>query len=500
MAHNEQTESWRGRVIAITMALYLILLSVATWRHTFWRDEAGAWLIGRDCNNFHSLWHVVHYEGHPPLWFLVMFVIGHLTRNPEWIKLPNLLATLAAAAMILPSRNLSIATRLGLIFSYFMLFEYGLIDRNYMIGIVFLVAAAMWLRKPGSKFENSELKVSTALSLAALTSVPALIVAVSLYAYALAAGARERWSGRRVWAMVLFGVCVLSAVVTIWPPADSGSILMRDQWSASIRLGHALRSVAEAYLPVPGATVHFWNVTLLSRASGFVEGSVGFLLAIALAAFFRRRLVRWLFVISSILLLAEMAFTGLQYMRHVGWLFVVFLLALLLEGDHGLRKTWRGWMLAGILLVQVGSGIYAAAVSVVHPFSSARQVAQFLQEKRLEKVPMVFAPGVIGLAVLAYLERPSAYYPERHGQGSYFVWDRGALWSEHMPTPAEMSQLSSDGVLAVLISDKPLSIEETKQLDVEEIGAFNDEIVEYGYYVYRRLPHTAPRVTSDTAK
>ena len=85
------------------MVLYALLLGVATWRHTFWRDEAGAWLIGRD-NSLGGLWHVVHYEGHPPLWFVVTWAVAHLTWNPEWMKVPNLVATLAVAAMILAAR------------------------------------------------------------------------------------------------------------------------------------------------------------------------------------------------------------------------------------------------------------------------------------------------------------------------------------------------------------------------------------------------------------
>jgi len=334
--------------------------------------------------------------------------------------------------------------------------------------------------------------------LAALTSVPALIVAVCLYGYWLAGRAQELWRARRGWALGLFVVSVACSVAVVWPPADSGSVLLIDHWSAWVRLTHALSSIAKAYLPIPGATIHFWNVTLWSLGPMWLEGVVGALLAIGLTVFFRNRLVRWFFVGSSILLLGQMAFTGLQFMRHVGWLFVVFLLALLLEGDRDLGKSWRGWMLTGILLVQAGSGVYAATMTLVVPFSSARQVAEFMREKRLDKAPLAFSPGVAGLAVLAYLERPSAYYPERHGQASYFIWNRDALWNEHMPTPEEMAELSSSGEPAVLVTETPLNMEQMTQLRVEEIGSFGEEIASaYPYFLYRRAPDAAQKTASD---
>jgi len=198
------------------------------------------------------------------------------------------------------------------------------------------------------------------------------------------------------------------------------------------------------------------------------------------------------------LLLAQMAFTGLQFMRHVGWLFVVFLLALMLEGDRDLGRSWRRGLLAVVLLVQAGSGVYAAAVSIVVPFSSARQAADFLREKHLDRAPLVFSPGVAGLAVLAYLERPSAYYPERHGQASYFIWNRDALWNEHIPTPAEMAELSSGGDPAVLMTETPLSVEQRRQLGVEEISSFGEEIAyAYPYFLYRRTPDAAQKTAGD---
>jgi hypothetical protein len=488
----EQMATARGRLMAVAVALYAVLLGLGTWTHTFWRDEAGAWLIGRDLG-LTSMWHVVHYEGHPPLWFLMMYAVAHVTWNPEWMKLPNLVATALSAWMILSARELSAWTRLGLVFSYFMLFEYGLIDRNYMIGIVFLIAAVRWMQE-----DDAELKIGVALSLAALASFAALIVAVCLYAYFLLPGmrrdgeVRSQWDSRRFIAMGIFSVCAAGSAAVIWPPEDSAAFIFQGHPAAWTRIGNAFSGIADAYLPVPGRLVGFWNVTVFDWMPGYVGIVVGALLAVGLAVLFRNGRVRWFFLGTSALLLAQMSATSRMFMRHIGWLFVVFLLALLLEGDGGLRKTWRAWMLSGVLLVQAGTGIYTAMVSVIYPFSAALQVADYLREHHLDQGPMVFAPGAGGLAVLAYLERPSAFYPELHGPGSYVVWSRATLWAEHLPSEAELAALTSNGQPTILLTIDPLDAGDMKRLKVDLLESFPGAITSgFPYYLYQRRPAQA---------
>jgi hypothetical protein len=465
----------------VALVLYAVLLGLATWRHVFWGDEAAAWLIGRD-NSLLGLWHVVHYEGHPPLWFLVTWAVAHLTWNPEWMKVPVLLATLATAGMILSARGLGIWTRVGLICSYFLLFEYGVIDRSYTIGVTLVVAAAVWLQR-----EGGELTTAVLLSLAVLTEVPAGIVAVCLYGFLLRRG---RWDARRWLGLGIFVVSSAIAAATVWPPADSGSVMIRDHWTVAVKLSHALASIAQVFLPVPGGRIHFWNRTLLSRGPVLLELAVGAVLAVALAMFFRRGAVRWFYLGASALLLLELSYTGLQFMRHIGWLFVVFVLALLLEGDVA-RSAWRRGMLAGLVAVQAACGVYAAVVSVVVPFSSSRAAAQYLREQHLEAAPLVTSPGGVGLAVLAYMERPSAWYPELHGQGSYVVWNIAWLSGAYRPTPKELDALAQGPQGALLMTDKPLSEDERVSLGVVEMASFTDAIAnEYPYYIYRRM---APR-------
>jgi hypothetical protein len=473
----------------MALALYLVLLGLATWKHTFWRDESQVWLMARD-NGLRSLMHVIRYEGHPPLWHLTIWPIAHLTWNQNWMKLPNLLATLTAAWMVVSVRSVAVWARLGILFSYFMLFEFGLIDRDYMIGIALLIAAVAWIVK-----EDSELKIVAALALAAITSVPALEVSACLYAYFLWPTAEVRatgwpgWNRQRLAGLLLYAVLAGSSVWILRPPPDAATRVFQDHSSNGVRMLRAFAAFPRAYFPIPGAKVYFWNLTFFDLHRAVWSEALGAVLAIALVFFFRGQKQRWFFLATSVLIAAVISLLPGAFLRHIGWLFLVFLLALLLMPRQMQPTGWRRGFLALVLLVQAGAGIYTATVSLFRPFSSSRAVVQYMQQQQLTGAPLVFSEGVIGEAVLAEMQRRSAYYPEYKGQASFVTWNTALLWANHVPTRDELTALSAGGQQAVLITEDPLSNEKQTQLGVRLLRSFPDEIAyKYPYYLYQRTP------------
>jgi hypothetical protein len=480
-------------------AIYSILLAIVSWKHTFWRDEAQAWLIARDSTSLASVVHNVGYEGTPPLWHFVLYFITRFTMNPQWMKLPNYLFSIAAMALILSATKVSVWVRVGFVFSYFMLFEYSVIDRNYMIGILLLVATLTLFKN-----DESPLKISIALSLAAFTSLPALVVAVCLYPIHLvpviaAAGIRKpaRWlpalGVKKVAALTLFALCVLISLAIIHPPAGTAALVAHDQSSRLLRI-LKFSSVAQAYLPIPD-TLFFWNSSLFSSLGRAVSTSVGLALALSLCFWFQRRAARYFFIITSTLLVLEMAAAKTFAMRHVGWLFIVFLLAILLEYEHpipesspagSLKFSWRPALLAGILIVQVATGLFAIAVSMRYPFSPSKQLAVFLQQQHLDQSPIVFLPDYTGGAVLAYLQRPSFYSVERRTQSSFMIWDNIEAGPHSIPSKQQFSAAAENGVNPVLITEGPLTDQQISALGLKFVAAFTGGVnAPDHYFMYK---------------
>ena len=68
----------------VVLAVYVVVVITVMCFHEPWFDEAQSWLIARDCS-WHDLLLVrPHYEGHPPLWWLLLAIPARLGVPYEW--------------------------------------------------------------------------------------------------------------------------------------------------------------------------------------------------------------------------------------------------------------------------------------------------------------------------------------------------------------------------------------------------------------------------------
>jgi hypothetical protein len=491
----------------LSLCLFIIdtcLLCAAAVKHTFWRDETQAWLIARDSPNFVALLHNLRYEGHPPLWHIVLFPLTRLGLDPRWMELPHLLFAIAAGALLLFSKQLTLPTRAGLTFSYFLLFEYGTITRNYMLGIVLLLAATILMTR---KDNRTTWTVPVLLSLAALSSLPALVLAVSVFNIYLVQNCllhRDGVNGIQLrtprtpfmLSSVLFVMCAFASAVLIRPPSDTGVFLEFHPLPQGLtaKLSRCGSTIAAAYVPIPLWAHEFWDVAYVRTLSHHLSEIFGWALFAAIVLYFRRPVARYFFLAGSALLLVEELLSRRFSMRNVGWLFICFILALLLEyAPSGLQRSktqvrswWRTCLMAAVLTGQVYSGLFAVAVSLKYPFSRSLEAANFLRSQHLDSAPLVFEPDFVGSPILAYLQLPSAYSFELHRQTSFVLWSRTEFLERHVPSPAELKMAAGSRVHPVLITVKALSPEQENSLHVHRLATFDHAINPFdNYYIYR---------------
>ena len=130
---------WRGFAFAVYLAVVVCVMAF----HEPWFDEAQSWLIARDAS-FHDILLVrPHYEGHPPLWWLMLSIPAKLG-VPYEIGLKGIqlaCAALMSGLLIFRAPFPPVAAAL-LPFTYFMCFQYGVTSRPYalMCAAMFLVA------------------------------------------------------------------------------------------------------------------------------------------------------------------------------------------------------------------------------------------------------------------------------------------------------------------------------------------------------------------------
>ncbi len=142
------------RFVGLSLAECLVLLmftaiaAVAVWFHEPWADEAQAWLIARDLG-IRGILHQMGYEGSPPLWHLLLWVLIRL--HLPYAALGAVSLTLVAAGMYIWLRwsPLPAPVRLLVPFAFYYQYQYAVVARSYALSTFLAFAAvALWRAKP----------------------------------------------------------------------------------------------------------------------------------------------------------------------------------------------------------------------------------------------------------------------------------------------------------------------------------------------------------------
>ncbi len=249
------------------LSVYILIASANIITHEMWRDELQVWFTNVESKNLQELMANLEYQGHPPLWYLMLYVLSRVTRNPAAMQALHLVIAVGGAYIFLRFAPFSRLWRLLFVFGYFPLYEYAAISRNYGIGMLLLFC---FCAACGAKRKNFFI-LSLILFLYSLVNVYAFIITICLLA-ALAfkvitdAEARAALIKRKLTilpcaALVATGL-VISGVV-MHPSPDcmfSEKLLLTfyPEWAA--QTGAA---VWQGLVPIPQLTQSFWNTNII---------------------------------------------------------------------------------------------------------------------------------------------------------------------------------------------------------------------------------------------
>ena len=145
----EKFKSWafskeHGKCDVITLIIYLLGVCTVSFFHEPWFDEAQAWAIARSGTIKEILFEIPHYEGHPPLWHLILVPFAKLGAPYELsLAAVNIFFMTLAVAVLLFKSPFPKLIRCLLPFNFFLFYQYGVVSRPYCILVlaIFLAAA-----------------------------------------------------------------------------------------------------------------------------------------------------------------------------------------------------------------------------------------------------------------------------------------------------------------------------------------------------------------------
>ncbi len=407
----------------VVTVVYGILLAITMAHHELWRDEAQAWMISAASNSFADIFHNIRYEGHPPLWFLIIWPFTYFD-NPDWIKVPHFLLAVATCYLILRYAPFPRWVTLLLVFGYFFFYEYGVISRNYQLGVLGIIGFLVFL--PRAK--HNPWWAVVFLAIAAMANIYSLIVSLvfGLYYLVQTFPALRHQSTKFKWHFALGGIVLLAIVgataVSLKPPSNEG---FSPIWYLQLdmeRLSGVLNMFSRVYVPIPDDIRAFWNTTLF-RTAWLPYCSVALLGLLALVLGRYPQYLIW-FLLLVIGLLAFHYVKYLGHLRHGGHMWLAFIAIMwLLSTQIGWQQLAKPIKVVFILLL--AAQLYAAGVATVkeiaYPFSGGKATAEFVEQAGFSNYRVIGHVDNAVSAFTAYYGKP-VYYPVSRSNGTFVIW------------------------------------------------------------------------------
>ena len=206
------------------IAAYAVLIVIVALRHELFRDEVRAVTIAASSHSLRELWANIRNEGHPALWYLLLYALVRTTGSLYVLK--PLSAVIAAAAVWVFLRRAPLKNWQKALFAFGALpaYEYSVMCRNYGISMLILFAIAIWWRERW----KHPLRLAVLMAILANTNAHSILIVgallVALFGELLFERPPETRDFLLRWAaplLVITGGGVLASYLVIRPDATS---------------------------------------------------------------------------------------------------------------------------------------------------------------------------------------------------------------------------------------------------------------------------------------
>lgn len=389
----------------LALLAYAFALIWIMYYHEPWFDEAQAWLIARDATMKDLFMSITHYEGHPPLWFLILMPFAKSGMPFEFgVKTVNFMLMTTAMGLLIFKAPFHRLIRCTLPFTYFFFYQYGVISRTYSLMLLGFVLSAITYKKRNEK---------PFLFIASL----AIICGASAYGILISAGIALAWlmeifdyrfslkkakdfiGSKRFKALLVLLIYNALLLMSIYPYADT--------YATNAVHNNMATLLFYMFYMAPGdaiGTFVFAN-NVISIMQVFFSIMISIILYFVLIQFTRIYQKQPLFVLPFLFFVT---FCGVVYfwVHHIGiiTMFYLFLIWCCLdqkEKDYSKSKIIQQLMQnekqkrrmrmigSGLLAVAIGISVYWSVAASIKDiklnYGTGRESANFIKENKLEQ-------------------------------------------------------------------------------------------------------------------
>ena len=422
MATNRDKSFLNSFILTGASILYIAIAWYTMSHHELWGDEIHSWNIAKASNSFADLLSNTRYEGHPPLWYTILWTVSKFTHDPGSIQVIHLVIACLIAFLVLFFSPFPLLTKLLIPFGYFFLFEYSVLSRNYAIGILMAFCICIIMSR---NFKGKTVLYYCLLFLLSNSHLLALVLAASIHLYFLFILKEQGKSKRSLLVHVLTSIAIfIPSVFFILPPPDSSlnTNFWLSRWSAN-QLFSIVQAPLRSFVPIPNwSEYHFWDTNFLvgKKTNWFIPIISGTLILLAIIVLKKNKKSLYLFLCNFLLIVLLSFIIPFTNARHVGFIFIGFLVALWFYCEHQKLDKSRHLIVLLLLAFQLIGGVIAVTKDVKYPFSNSSRVIDLLNQVSPEQKIVTDYWCLNNLA--AFTDKPY-YCVDLQREATFLLWN-----------------------------------------------------------------------------
>lgn len=425
-------------LVCIGICLFFFLISVSgILHHECWLDEIHHWNIAKASHSINQLIFNMRLEGHPLLWNLCLMGIAHETSNLFFMQFFHICLASAASFILLRFAPFTLLVKCSLLLSYFIIYEFNIVSRNYALGVLICWTLCTLLTSSRKNF----LLLAFLSGMLAQVHLFFLFISMAVFIISWRLSLQQKDRVIKTGMLVLYlpllvfaGYCIL--------PAEGFFLTAYNQqsWFSPERLARPLTLLIKAFLHVPDpGRENCWNSNYLFAhyRNYMLLPSILYWFA-PLLLFYKRGCCLFLFYFSAICIAVFLYATPLANgIRYYGLVFIVLVMSgWLYPVAHGVvnkRETeanafirFRKYTSIGFLILLLVSQFIAAfwifRKDLSSPFSQASAAASFI--KRLGfPAEQIAVSNIAAVSPIAGYLSTSVWSLESHSYRYYSSWD-----------------------------------------------------------------------------
>lgn len=360
----------------VVFAVYAVLSAWSMLHHVPWGDEVHSWNIAKSSGSFGDLLANSRYEGHPPGWYTILWIISRFTHRVGWIQAVQWTIACTTIFLVLFYSPFLVIIKAMLPFGYYFLFEYAVFSRNYGIGVLLVSALCLIIRQ--------RFTLQYALYLILLFSLfqihlIAMMLACGLHVYHLLLQRERQQKKIYLLADALIGLLfLLLALRSIYPPPDSALKVDFQDPTHTLAIKPFVYAPLRGFLPLPAWwKYNFWNTQFLldtERMHHVIRYFQPLISMALIASIFwilwpNRKCLALFGTNLSISCVVSITCFTLGSARHAGFLFIALFAALWLFCYETSLTAGKLRLLIVLLSFQIVAGVFALVQTFRFPFS-----------------------------------------------------------------------------------------------------------------------------------